>query len=1035
MDLKDGLYEQIINVIVSEGLGKLSKEAYSVDKIEPTEAKTILSKYLSEIIEKGLAAMETPNEKGLEEQVALCNELIQYVSKKANSEELLKFRIEDDPVQLFLVNKNGVMKRENRPETPLSMSSLFTGSRSEPSMVNELKKEILTSDSIDIIVSFIKCSGLRLIYGGLKEFTKRGKLRILTTTYMGATDSKAICKLAGLPNTEVKIAYNVGNTRLHAKSYIFHRNSGFDVAYVGSSNLSNVAITEGREWNVKVTSKDLSHVFANLAATFETYWNNVDFVKFEPGDESKLSNALNNEKYSGKTPEIKYVIDATPYSFQKEILDKLDAERRIHGRFRNLVVAATGTGKTVISAFDYKRYCEENPGKKNSLLFVAHREEILKQSLSTFRSVLKDGNFGDLFTGIHTPSGADHIFMSIQTFNSREFHKLTPPDQYDFIVVDETHHSAAKSYRQIFTHYTPKILLGLTATPERMDGIDITEYFDNKIAAEIRLGEAIDRGFLVPFQYFCISDIVDLSGMKYENGKYDTKELSDVYVGNIKRANLVLSTIEKYSSNLDAIKALGFCVNKEHAFFMAEAFNENGLPAIALTADSLREERENAQSRLKRGEIKVIFTVDLYNEGVDIPQVNTVLFLRPTESTTVFIQQLGRGLRTFHSKTELTVFDFIAQAHKKYNYGKKFEALTTVCAKTIDFQIINGFPNLPTGCYIQMEKVAREYILENIKQNKTNKSRMIDAARDFTLNTGKKITLSGFLEYYSISPQDLYSVFSFTKLCELAKLSNEKIAEEDDEFLRKGLLNILSMNSRRWVSLIREIITKEYKVFTHEQRKAALMLFYSFNNTSLQEAGFNNLSEFTSTMTSFIIRNELLEILDYMYEKIDFIDKEVDLGYDNLVDLHCSYTRNQILAGLGISDEKLTPSREGVYYYKEKKTDIFFVTLRKTEKEFSPTTMYEDYALSDKLFHWQSQSGTSPDSPTGMRYSTQKESKHNILLFVRESNTKKGRTLPYVYLGKVNFISSSGSRPMSIVWELEEPMPPWVLEISKIVNS
>jgi len=1039
MDLKDGLYEQIIDSITSEKLKELSREKYSVNKIEPAESKKILSSYLSEILEEGLSALVDKNkDTALETQVAFCNELIRHISEKVNDDRLLHYEIENSSERLFLVNKSGSLKKEDRPETPLSISSLFTGSRTDPQMGNELKREILTSDRIDIIVSFIRWSGLRLIFEELKEFTKRGKLRVMTTTYMGATETKAVCELAKLTNTEVKIAYNVGNTRLHAKSYIFHRDSGFNVAYVGSSNLSSVAITEGREWNVKITSKDLPHIFDNLTATFDTYWNSTDFLKFDQSDEEKLSKALDDEKNSGKstkTTEIKYVIDATPYSFQKDILDKLDAERKIHGRFRNLVVAATGTGKTVISAFDYKRFCEENPGKNNSLLFIAHREDILTQSLATFRSILKDGNFGELFTGNYKPKNTDHLFMSIQTFVSKEFHKLTYPDDYDFIIVDETHHSAAKSYHQIFTYYSPKILLGHTATPERMDGIDITEYFDNKIAAEIRLGEAIDRGFLVPFQYFCVPDNVDLSGMKFVNGKYDTRELSDFYVGNKNRAILVLRTIEKYSSILDDIKALGFCVTIEHAHFMAEVFNANGLPSIALSADSTQEERKTAKIKLINGEVKVIFTVDLYNEGVDIPQVNTVLFLRPTESTTVFIQQLGRGLRTYYGKTELTVFDFISQAHKKYNYSKKFEALTAVCAKTIEAQIISGFPSLPVGCYIQMESVAKEYILNNIKLNKTNRSKLIDAARDYAFVTGKKITLSGFLEYYSISSQDLYSMFSFSKLCELAELSNEKIAEEDDEFFRKGLLNILCMNSRRWISLIREIITKDNKVFSSEQKKAALMLFYSFYTTGLREAGFNEISEFISKMKSSKFRNELIEVLDYMYEKIDFIDKGIDLGFDNLVDLHCSYTRNQLLAGLGISDENLRPLREGVLFFKEKNTDIFLVTLRKTEKEFSPTTMYEDYALSDKLFHWQSQSGTSPESPTGMRYRSQKESKHNILLFVRETNYIKGKTLPYVYLGKVNFISFKGSRPMSIVWELEEPMPPWVLEISKIVNS
>jgi len=1058
--LPDGFYEEIINKIISDRLRQLSKESYSINKIDPDEGKSILSKYLSGILEKGLRAIKEKHEdKGLEEQISLCNELIEHISKKVNDEDILRFKIEDNSEQLFLVKKGGIteMDKRNRPETSLSISSLFTGGRTGLLMFNELKKEILTSDSIDIIVSFIRWTGLRLIFPELKEFVERNgsRLRILTTTYMGVTQPEAIFELAKLPNTEVKIAYDVGNTRLHAKSYIFHRNTGFSTAYVGSSNLSEMAITEGKEWNLKITNKDLSHIFANLDKTFEGYWNSVDFIKFEVGDEEKLRQAIgtaslfrqhlvgdeeklrkatDGEKSLGEILGTKYAIDE-PYSFQKEILERLDAERNIHERFKNLVVAATGTGKTVISAFDYKRFCEENPGKKNTLLFIAHREEILKQSLETFRGILKNNNFGELYTGNYTPSNLSHLFMSVQTFRSKEFHKRTLPNYYDFIIVDETHHSAAPSYQQIFTHYTPKILLGLTATPERMDELDITEYFGNRIATEIRLGEAIDRGFLVPFHYFCIPDDVDLSGIKFEKGKYDAKELNDVYVGNKKRANMILSAIEWYSSNMNEVKALGFCVTKEHAHFMSEMFNSNGLPSIALTADSSREERETAQGKLKKGEIKVIFTVDLYNEGVDIPQVNTVLFLRPTESTTIFIQQLGRGLRTYRGKTELTVFDFIAQAHKKYNYSKKFGALVAGGAKSLEYQISNGFSNLPDGCYIQMERVAKEYILDNIKQNKTNRSRLIDAARDYESETGKKITLSGFLEYNSLSTQDLYSLFTFTKLCELAKLTSTAIGDKDDDFFRRGLLNVICMNSRRWINVMKEILFKGVGEITQEKRKAILMLFYSFYSTNLQEAGFNDPHGFVSKINSSPFRNELLNVLDYMYEKIDFIDKRIELGFDNLLDLHCSYTRNQMLAGLGVSTEKLYPSREGVLYYKEKNTDVFFVTLRKTEKEFSPTTMYEDYALSDTLFHWQSQSGTAPESPTGVRYRSQRKSKHNVLLFVRESNKVKGKAPPYVYLGKMNFVNSEGSKPMSIVWELEEPMPPWVLEISRIVKE
>lgn len=387
---------------------------------------------------------------------------------------------------------------------------------------------------------------------------------------------------------------------------------------------------------------------------------------------------------------------------------------------KNLVVAATGVGKTVISAFDYKNFRNNNKGKVNRLLFIAHREDILMQSMKTFRTILRDRNFGGLYTGNFTPDNIDHVFMTIQTFNSKKFDENISKDFYDFIIVDEFHHASALSYQKLLSHFTPKVLLGLTATPERMDGKDVLEYFDGRISSEMRLGEAIDKKLLTPFQYFCISDELDLSKIKWSKGGYDNKELTNLLtidkLNAKKRADLILKSIDDYIADIDEVVGLGFCVSIDHANFMANYFNEKGIPSVAISSKCSIDERDKAKFGLVNGKYKFAFVVDLYNEGVDIPEINTILFLRPTDSLTVFLQQLGRGLRLSDNKECLTVLDYVGQAHKNYNFYEKFSAIAKKKGKALKEEIESGFITLPKGCHLHMEKQAKEYILRNINK-------------------------------------------------------------------------------------------------------------------------------------------------------------------------------------------------------------------------------------------------------------------------------------------------------------------------------
>lgn len=762
--MKTGLYEKPINKKLNKALAELT-DNFNVEKeqIDSEEAAGILSKYVKKVVERSLNNISESDD-SLAKQIELVNKIIGAIKENTSEGITDDLEIAEDKQLLSVTDKTNTIQAVNdkvkiiRPVTSIAQSSLFTGAVHEPQMFSELKKEIFSCNCIDMLVSFIKWSGLRLLMEALTEFTNNGgKLRIITTSYMGATDIKAISELAKLKNTEIKVSYDTKRTRLHAKAYIFYRETGFTTAYIGSSNLSNVAISSGLEWNIKITRQDQPEVLQKVAATFDSYWSSNEFEMYDDTQKPRLAKALQLEKTHTEDNSF-FAVDINPYPYQQEILDKLEAERTIRNNYKNLIVAATGTGKTIISALDYKRHCSRN--SKPKLLFVAHRKEILEQSIKTFRMVLRDANFGDLFVGDTSPQSFEHLFVSVQTFNAKSLEKYLTPDFYDYIIIDEVHHAPAETYKNILGHFTPKFLLGLTATPERMDGKSIMPYFNNKITAEIRLPEAIERKLLCPFQYFGVTDNIDLSNLRWERGGYNREELSKIYTRQdaeaITRASLIVQAVDKYVTDINEVKGLGFCVSKEHARFMADYFNKCNIPSLCLTGDSPKEERDSAKLKLTNGDLRFIFVVDLYNEGVDIVDVNTILFLRPTESLTIFLQQLGRGLRLADGKECLTVLDFIGQANKKYDFESKFKALLSNTDRNISNEIKNGFISAPKGCYIQLEKKAQEYVLENIRTGFDRKDGLIARIASFAEDTGKPLTLTNFVEHYELNLQAIY---------------------------------------------------------------------------------------------------------------------------------------------------------------------------------------------------------------------------------------------------------------------------------------
>ena len=1027
--LSQGLYDQLIDTAIQSRLLELNDPGLAplISEIDPGEAHSVLAQYLERLILRGLTKFRGP--KQAEQQLAVAQRIIDLLRQELDEGGDNSLSIATPLKRLLAIH--GKQLESSRPQSPLARSALVTGAKSDLKLGAELAKEIRTAQRVDILCSFILWSGLRVVLDALRELTAKPvlpdgqpRLRLITTSYMGNTEIKAMETLMGLPNTEIKVNYDTQHGRLHAKAYLIHRPTGFGSAYIGSANLSKSALSEGLEWTTKISQFELPYLWAKVTNTFDGYWADSEFDTLTHNNMPKLRQVLNLEKGGQFTDNsLPYFIEVTPREFQQEILDRLNAERAL-GKTTHLIVAATGTGKTMISAFDYRDYAAETKTKP-TFLFIAHREEILRQALNAFRVVLRDQNFGELVTGGSGETTTSYLFCSIQSYNSRNLIDL-PPHHFDYVIVDEFHHAAAPSYRELLTHLRPKVLLGLTATPERNDSLDILHWFGGRPSAEIRLPDAISRDLLVSFQYFGISDSVDLSTLSWERGGYKKTELEGVLSANEFRAGLVVDKVNELLLDPREARALGFCVSIKHAQFMAEQFHRCGLKASSLSSESNDEERKSAQRKLVAKEINFLFVVDLYNEGVDIPEVDTVLFLRPTESLTIFLQQLGRGLRKFKGKQCLTVLDFIAAHRREYRFAARFRALLTEQSVSLEDQLENDFTSLPPGCMIQLERVARGRILENIRTSLANNQRaVINGLREYRTVYGKAPTIFEAAEFLASDIPTLCKRGLWAGLLKEANLYPPfELPTKVETDLAAGLHRGSHWDDPVWLDQIQEYLNRG--MLASPTNPAEKTRISQFLTTVLGKAGeglpLDEADRFIRKYPPFMdSAKALLDSLRIQSNpgKLPFLNQGIPLA------LHCQYSRDEILLGMGYWDfEKRPAFREGVLHLPNRKMDLFFVTLQKTEKDYSPTTLYEDFALSPSEFHWQTQSMTSVESKTGQRYIRHKEEGYTPLLFVRQKRTTStGRAAPYHFLGSCHYLRHSGNRPISIVWKLDAPMP------------
>lgn len=721
-------------------------------------------------------------------------------------------------------------------------TDVMTGDRDKKMyLYYQLVQSLKKAESVDIIVSFLMESGVKMLLGELENALKRGaRIRILTGNYLGITQPSALYLIKRKLGDRVDLRFYKDKERsFHPKSYFFHYADHSEL-YIGSSNISRSALTSGIEWNYRFSSKTDQKNYDKFFRTFEELFENHSIVI----DDEELKRYSRNwrrpavakdlDKYEAmeqESEDTKVRVLYEPRGAQIEALCALE-DTRAEGARKALVQAATGVGKTYLAAFDSKNY--------ERVLFVAHREEILNQAAVSFKNVRNSEDYG-FFTGEDKCTDKSVIFASVATLGRPEYlnEKYFPSDYFDYIVIDEFHHAVNDQYRRIVDYFKPQFLLGLTATPERMDGRSIYELCDYNVPYEISLKDAINKGMLVPFHYYGIFDDTDYSGLHIVRGKYDEKELNETYIGNVRRHDLIYKYYCKYGSK----RALGFCCSRAHAEEMAKEFCKRGIPSVAVYSNAdgeFSEDRAAAIEKLKNGEIKVIFSVDMFNEGVDITSVDMVLFLRPTESPIVFLQQLGRGLRRSKGKEYLNVLDFIGNYEKAgrvrflltgktltekepYNPADR-SAFPDDCLIDFDMKLIDLFSEMDKKHLKLKDQIRNEYFrIKELLGKRPSRielfTYMDDAVYRMAISHAKDKPFKRYLEY----------------LKEMGELSAQ------EELLFQGL-------GREFINLIETTnMSKVYKM-------PVLMAFYNHGKIRMsvsEEELLESWKEFFSTGTNW----------------------------------------------------------------------------------------------------------------------------------------------------------------------------------------
>lgn len=893
-----------------------------------------------------------------------------------------------------------------------------------------LKEELNSCDSFCFIVSFIKFSGIQLLINTLDELKNRGiKGKIVTSVYLNITDPKALRKLAEYDNLEIKI-YNNTRESFHTKAYLFHRKK-YSSCIIGSSNLSQSALYSGEEWNVRLVKDNYLEIFDQSYEQFEKIWDSNEAIelnsKFIDMYENFRNKSGNIETFDFKKEETEKEI-FMPNKMQSELLEKLKLTREF-GNKKGLIVAATGTGKTYLAAMDILKM---NP---KSFLFIAHREELINNAFNVFSKILPyDKNEYGFLTGSEKNYNKRFMFSTIQSLykNTEYFSK----DAFDYIIIDEFHHSKASTYEAVINYFNPVFMLGLTATPERMDGKDILELCDYNLIGEMGLREALEYDLLSPFHYFgVIDDTVDYEQIPFSNGKYDDKILGEK-LSIPKRVDFIHNKIEKIGFDGDRVKSIAFCANIKHAEFMKEQFRLKGYTTESITAKDSQLKRKEVINAFQTGEIEILCVVDIFNEGIDIPDVNLLLFLRPTMSSTIFIQQLGRGLRKVKNKDFVTILDFIGNHKKDYIITQAFSENTLNEKDRLLNEVRNQFSDIPGASYIELDRICQDRIISKIENyNSLNRDNIVSEYLDFKNEIGREIDIIDFKDNTELFLRLKNKFGSFVKTQKLIEKLDYYFSDEEEkifEILEKNLsinypyetLIIWLLHSLDRVS-VSDVIEKFESVFFVKINER---IQYNLIIRAMKELSENDLFIFNPKTSTISLKNidftafyqkRLIGLIELFILKFK---KEIDINEfnNNILVKYKEYSRVELQILLDSNAQKgswragYSVSREHV---------CLFITLNKS-LVLKEELKYDNYFHRQDIVQWISQSKTRHDSKIGQMYVKHKEMNMKVHIFIRkEPVLENGTAAPFTYLGESEYFSSHGDKPMYMLWKLHYPVP------------
>ncbi len=1012
--LPRGLYEQLLTEALAGRLQEVDARSPLTADLRAAEAADRIALHVSRIVERAVA--RHPEKERVAAGLSLALRVLEQIDAVVAQGE--------SPVAPASILRavrsilpDGTPEELADPLLPLLDTTLLTNAPGEPRVGSQVLTEIASADQIDVLMAFIRRSGIAPLLDALRRHCNAGRnLRVLTTTFTGSTERRALDALREL-GAQIRVSYDTHTTRLHAKAWLFHRRSGYSTAYVGSSNLTHSGQVSGLEWNVRASAARNAAVVDKVAAVFESYWESGDFLPYDP---EEFAGRVEQASASGSTVVLS-PIEVRLEPFQERMLERL-AFARAGGHHKNLLVSATGTGKTVMAAVDYARLRENLP--RDRLLFVAHRREILEHALATFRHALRDPAFGELWVGRHRPQRFEHVFASIQSLDAADLADLDPAHS-DLVIVDEFHHAAARTYRAFLDHVRPRELLGLTATPERSDGLPVLDWFEGRIAAELRLWDAIDQHRLSPFAYYGIHDGLDLRDVPWRRGSgYDVAGLTNLLTANDVWARQVISQLVARVDDPSAMRALGFCVSTDHARFMARVFREAGIAATAIWADSPEKERHAALTDLAARRVNAVFSVDLFNEGIDVPVVDTLLFLRPTDSPTLFLQQLGRGLRRSRDKTECTVLDFVGHHRREFRFDRRFRALLGGTRKDLIEAVEKGFPFLPAGCHMALDSVARDIVLASVRQGiPSHWSAKVDELRRLASSVGPHVTLEQYLEETDLDLDDAYAANrSWSDLRAAAGLPIAPSGAHEP-VLRRAIGRLLHIDDQGRIDGYRRLLSSDFAPevagLAERDRRLLRMLVASITDRAVDRAA--TLEEACALLWAHPqVLAEIRELLALLRARIDRIHPALSTHPDVPLAVHGRYSRIEILAAFGVDDRaKVAAWQTGVRHLKEQAADLLAFTLDKTSGQFSPTTRYRDYAISRDLIHWESQSVVREASDTGLRYQRHAAEGSSIFLFARLRADERA----FWFLGPARYVRHESECPMAITWRLHFPLP------------